>query len=246
MVGNEGELGPGSDCPAIAPNSGSAASAAPPPPVNPTHHYSPPGAAAQAAPPPQTSRVGEGATAGSSAAADPTLADGHAIVAPPSTQVCPPAVALRPGFVFQELLLHDFYTTAAPLLLGRRLPAATAIWVTPTETVRQNHFQVRNVLTYHLAAPPVLLRARPVSQFMFAADVASPNVAAFAAVYSPYGSGSNRVTVHSTLARAVIEAERLRLRAAQSRLSTLSPSPPPRAERCALECQPPSLLHLSA
>lgn len=72
-----------------------------------------------------------------------------------------------------------------------------------------NRFLVGNVLSFHLAAPPVRLLAHPVHRFLFAANVMSSSVAAFISINGPLERDKFKLAIHHSREHAVIEAERL-------------------------------------
>jgi hypothetical protein len=80
----------------------------------------------------------------------------------------------RPDLSFQEALLHDCFSTAAPEFLGIPLPEPGALWLMPSissSTFNLNANQVSNILSFCLAAPPVFLKARSCRPFVFMATV---------------------------------------------------------------------------
>ncbi|XP_066392169.1 uncharacterized protein [Miscanthus floridulus] len=173
---------------------------------------------AQTPPPPSPS---EPNPLSSTTPATPSLPEVPPSPCPVQPDVVPPRAAFksaaqapagRPGHRFQELLLPDFYSTAAPLLLGVPLPKPGTLWLTPSFSsapTTLNSNQVSNILSFCLTSPPVVLKARSIRPFLFHVLVASENVARFIALRGHLRLGSMEVDVHGDEARAAAAADRL-------------------------------------
>ncbi|XP_066316803.1 uncharacterized protein [Miscanthus floridulus] len=178
----------------------------------------PPPPSAQTPPPPSPS---EPNPLSSTTPATPSLPEVPPSPCPVQPDVVPPRAAFksaaqapagRPGHRFQELLLRDFYSTAAPLLLGVPLPKPGTLWLTPSFSsapTTLNSNQVSNILSFCLTSPPVVLKARSIRPFLFHVLVASENVARFIALRGHLRLGSMEVDVHGDEARAAAAADRL-------------------------------------
>lgn len=112
----------------------------------------------------------------------------------------------------QELLLRDFFSTAAPSLLGVPARRPGTLWLTPPSSsfpINLNPKQVSNTLSFHLMAPPVVLRARPVRPYLFRVYVASTNVASFISLLGKLRLGTMELQIHVDEAAAVVADDRL-------------------------------------
>lgn len=61
----------------------------------------------------------------------------------------------RPGISFQDLLLSNFHSTAAPTFLEVALANTATIWVTMVMPVLLSCCEVTNALSFHLTVPPL-------------------------------------------------------------------------------------------
>lgn len=105
----------------------------------------------------------------------------------------------RPGLHFQELLLRDCFATIAPTFLGLPLLEPGTLWLTPSSSsspLLLHPNQVSNILSFCLASPPVLLKARSCCPFVFSVMVASRNIARLVVLRSPLCLGSMVVGIH--------------------------------------------------
>lgn len=119
------------------------------------------------------------------------------------------AVGTRPGIRFQDLLLHDFHTTADPSFLGIPSSDQGMLWVTPSNPVSLTAIQVSNTLSFHLAASPARLRAKMLTVNVFSVAVANPAVGKFILIHHRFGSGRFELLLHPSMASAREFAARL-------------------------------------
>lgn len=106
--------------------------------------------------------------------------------------------------------------TSSPPLLPRSLVSLRASQVLSglrrpplPFPINLNPKQVSNTLSFHLMAPPVVLRARPVRPYLFRVYVASTNVASFISLLGKLRLGTMELQIHVDEAAAVVAADRL-------------------------------------
>lgn len=115
----------------------------------------------------------------------------------------------RPGVQLQDLLLRDFHNIAVP----GALPSASNafLWITvPFLAPRFTPSYTSSMLTYHLAAPPALIRARAVAPGAFRARLTSVSVAHFLAARGHLMFCRRMFCLHSSELQAMAMAATLR------------------------------------
>ncbi|CAN6304688.1 unnamed protein product [Urochloa humidicola] len=125
----------------------------------------------------------------------------------------PPIITLpltRPGILFQNLLLRDFFSTAAPASIAPSQSSPADLWVTPAATspsLCSKH--VANILNFNLTSPPVSLRVESPLPRVFRTRVASENVARFIALRGYLRVASSSVVLHLSMEDAMNAAASL-------------------------------------
>lgn len=127
----------------------------------------------------------------------------------PPAQVRTLALPIRLGAVFQDRVLADFHSTAAPSFLGIPCPSPASLWLTPALPVALSEGQVANLLSFHFTAPPVRLPVQRAADFIFEVTIASANVATIIYLAGPFGRDKFKLSPHLTWRCTALEVDKL-------------------------------------